>query len=49
MGRFRDATGINRNAVMPVLEFFDRAGFTTRRPDGRALRADRVGIFEGGS
>ncbi len=49
VGRFRDATGINRNAVMPVLEFFDRAGFTTRRPDGRALRADRVGIFEGGS
>lgn len=48
VGRFRDATGINRNAVMPVLEFFDRAGLTTRRPDGRALRPDRVEIFDGG-
>lgn len=49
VGRFRDATGINRNAVMPVLEFFDRAGLTVRRPDGRALRPDRVGVFEGGA
>lgn len=45
--RFHDATGIDRNAVMPVLEFFDRAGLTTRRPDGRALRPDRVALFNG--
>jgi len=46
VGKFRDATGINRNAVMPMLEFFDRTGFTTRRPDGRALRLDRMTMFE---
>ncbi len=46
VGKFRDATGINRNAVMPMLEFFDRTGFTTRRPDGRALRLERMTMFE---
>ena len=37
VGPFRTATGIGRNATMPVLEFFDRVGFTRRVPEGRRL------------
>ncbi len=42
VGRFREATGIGRNATMPVLEFFDKVGFTTRR----VVRPDRTDLFE---
>ena len=38
VGQFRDKTGIGRNATMPVLEFFDRIGLTTR-DQGRAQDA----------
>ena len=38
VGRFREATGISRHATMPVLEYFDRTGFTVRLNDGRRLR-----------
>ncbi len=37
VGPFRTATGIARHATMPVLEFFDRVGFTRRVPEGRRL------------
>lgn len=49
VGRFREETGISRHATMPVLEFFDRVGLTSRHADGRRLRmtacdfADAVG------
>jgi len=46
VGRFREATGIGRNATMPMLEFFDKVGFTTRRPDGRRVRSDRIALFD---
>ena len=46
VGQFREATGIGRNATMPVLEFFDRAGLTTRIKDGRRLRGTVEAIFE---
>jgi len=46
VGRFREATGIGRNATMPVLEFFDKVGFTTRRADGRRVRPDRIALFD---
>jgi selenocysteine-specific elongation factor len=37
VGPFRAATGIARHATMPVLEFFDRVGFTRRVPEGRRV------------
>jgi len=37
VGPFRTATGIARHATLPVLEFFDRVGFTRRVPEGRRL------------
>jgi len=46
VGRFREATGIGRNATMPMLEFFDKVGFTTRRADGRRVRPDRIALFD---
>ena len=45
VGQFREATGIGRHATMPVLEFFDRVGFTSRHADGRRLRATGAMIF----
>ena len=47
VGRFREATGIGRNATMPVLEFFDKVGLTTRRANGRRVRAGRAALFDG--
>ncbi|MBC2665867.1 selenocysteine-specific translation elongation factor [Novosphingobium flavum] len=38
--QFRDATGIGRNLVIRVLEFFDRIGITGRRGDVRVMRPD---------
>ncbi len=46
VGRFREATGIGRNVTMPVLEFFDKVGFTVRRANGRVVRPDRAGLFD---
>ena len=38
--QFRDATGIGRNFVIQLLEFFDRIGVTRRSGDGRRMRGD---------
>ena len=46
VGQFREATGISRHATMPVLEFFDRLGFTRRHQDGRRIRVAPETIFE---
>ena len=45
VGHFREKTGIGRNATMPVLEFFDRVGLTTRFKDGRKMRGAIEAIF----
>ena len=46
VGQFREATGISRNATMPMLEFFDRVGLTTRFKDGRKMRGEVEAIFD---
>ncbi|MBA3590094.1 selenocysteine-specific translation elongation factor [Methylibium sp.] len=45
VGPFREATGLHRNLGIPVLEYFDRAGFTMRRRDGRRLRREAASVF----
>ena len=45
VGQFREATAISRHAVMPLLEFFDRVGFTRRHQDGRRIRVEPGTIF----
>lgn len=40
VGRYREATNISRHMVMPLMEFFDKAGVTRRIKDGRQIRAD---------
>ena len=45
VGPFRDITGLHRNLGIPMLEFFDRAGFTMRRKDGRRVRQDSAAVF----
>jgi len=40
VGRFREMTGISRNMTMPVLEYFDARGLTTRVTDGRVVHPD---------
>ena len=45
VGPFRDCTGLQRNLGIPMLEFFDRAGFTTRMKDGRRVRQHSVAVF----
>ena len=40
VGNFREATKISRHMVMPLMEFFDKAGFTRRIKDGRQIRSD---------
>ena len=45
VGPFRECTGLQRNLGIPMLEYFDRAGFTWRRNDGRRLRRDSVQVF----
>ena len=48
VGQFRETTGIARHATMPLLEFFDRVGFTTRHQDGRRIRSSAETIFGAG-
>ena len=48
VGRFREAAGIGRHFVMPLLEHFDAAGLTTRLDEGRRIRADRRDGLEDG-
>ena len=45
VGPFRERTGLHRNLGIPVLEYFDRAGFTLRRNDGRRVRRGSVAVF----
>ena len=45
VGQFREATCVSRHATMPILEFFDRVGFTRRHQDGRRLRVEPETIF----
>jgi selenocysteine-specific elongation factor len=45
VGAFREKTGISRHAVMPLLEFFDRIGFTSRHREGRRLRGHPEATF----
>ena len=45
VGPFRDSTGLQRNLGIPMLEFFDRAGFTMRLKDGRRLRQASAAVF----
>ena len=45
VGPFREHTGLPRNLGIPMLEYFDRAGFTWRRDDGRRLRRDSAQVF----
>ncbi|MBA3595996.1 MAG: selenocysteine-specific translation elongation factor [Methylibium sp.] len=45
VGPFRDSTGLHRNLGIPMLEFFDRSGFTMRLKDGRRVRQDSAAVF----
>ena len=45
VGPFRTQTGLNRNLGIPVLEYFDRVGFTWRCKDGRRLRRSSAAVF----
>ena len=45
VGPFRERTGLHRNLGIPMLEYFDRAGLTWRRSDGRRLRRDSAQVF----
>ena len=42
---FRDRSGIGRNLTIQVLEFFDKAGFTTRLGDVRHLTRSAATVF----
>lgn len=46
VGRFREAAGIGRNLTMPLLEFFDAQGLTTRIAAGRRIRSEGRAIEE---
>ena len=43
VGKFREATNVSRHMVMPLMEFFDKVGFTRRIKDGRQIRAEWTG------
>ena len=45
VGPFRETTGLQRNLGIPMLEFFDRSGFTMRLRDGRRVRRVSVAVF----
>ena len=40
VGRYRDATKVSRHMVMPLMEFFDKVGFTRRFKDGRQIASE---------
>ena len=42
---FRDRIGTGRKAAIQILEFFDRAGVTSRRGDLRRVQRDKLGLF----
>ena len=43
VGRYRETTKVSRHMVMPLMEFFDKIGFTRRIKDGRQIRAEWIG------
>ena len=45
VGPFRETTGLHRNLGIPMLEFFDRSGFTMRLRDGRRVRRNSAAVF----
>jgi selenocysteine-specific elongation factor len=46
--RFRDAIDTGRKLAIQILEFFDRAGITTRRGDLRTINPRNLHRFDGG-
>ncbi|MBU6269457.1 MAG: selenocysteine-specific translation elongation factor [Sphingomonadales bacterium] len=42
--QFRDASGLGRNFVIELLEFFDRIGVTLRHGERRRMRRDHEGV-----
>ncbi len=38
--RLREALGVSRKYVIPLLEYLDRSGFTRRTPQGRVLKGE---------
>ena len=49
VGPFRELTGLHRNLGIPMLEFFDRSGFTLRLADGRRVQRASAQVFGDGS
>ena len=45
VGQFREVTAVSRNLAIPLLEFFDRSGFTVRVDDGHRIRRDWKEVF----
>ena len=43
VGKFREATNVSRHMVMPLMEFFDKTGYTRRIKDGRQIRTEWSG------
>ena len=43
VGKFREATNVSRHMVMPLMEFFDKVGYTRRIKDGRQIRNEWIG------
>ncbi len=43
----RETTGISRHLSVPLVEFFDRIGFTKRDEVGRHIRRDARDLFDG--
>ena len=43
----RETTGISRHLSVPLVEFFDRIGFTKRDEVGRHVRRDARDMFDG--
>ena len=43
VGKFREATNVSRHMVMPLMEFFDKIGYTRRLKDGRQIRNEWIG------
>ncbi|MGH8754920.1 MAG: selenocysteine-specific translation elongation factor [Burkholderiales bacterium] len=46
VAQFREGTAVHRNLAIPLLEFFDRSGFTVRVDDGHRIRRDWKEVFE---
>ena len=44
--QYRDAAGIGRNAVIEILEYFDRIGLTFRQEQIRKIRKPAEQLFE---